>query len=550
VVLAEAIARKAKEGAWAAVEESRGAAAAVSELGGLIGQPPPDLWVPSIMDASCAAAWQYEMSEAQLATGLAGRRGGKTHSNMRLATRYMALPGKAVLYVSLQEKSAQEQFFYPLIEMLVSRGWRSWDDRDKHKGAWDFKANRTLLVLRTRWGSVLRCFSAHDMRTAGAVRGYPSDLMILDEGQEPRDDVVRHLMDRIAMAFVIDRGGRIRITGTVPAIEPCYFSEAIDSPGWEHHLWSAYHHDHPKPREEKIADLVSLCEKKAWRLDLVEAGQDVAGRPIWTCGPDTAIEIASEFFAKRVKDPNTVLYEYDPERNGQKVPEDYCDMFAIGLDLAWHPDLASINVRGWRSDDPLMRSWQLYEWADNQLPAVAPEGRPSIGAELARVLERWPAWIIVADDATGGDKIAIATLSEMLGIVLTPKPRNVGISVETWNEDFRTGRAHIDKASATAAEVQHMRKIPKPNAIGWKFEIVASRARTQTADGKEGKISHKDHASAGRYAAWGCRAYWNQARPDTAPLPTKSVFEMNHDEMQAERRRVAMEYLRSPMGTR
>ncbi len=534
---AAAIARKTREGLEVAAKAPER----------LVVGPPAGMWVPSEADASCKAAWEYEQCTQQLATALAGRRAGKTASNQRLTARMLAQLGRSVIYVSLVEKNAKEQFFLPLLDLLSEHEWRSWDDRQRNDGQWDFRADRTALVLRSRWGGTLRAFSAHDMRTAGTIRGYPADLLILDEAQEPRDDVVRYLMDRVASAFVIDRGGWVRITGTVPQIEPSYFSEALDSPGWSHHAWTAFHHDLPKPRAGKVEDLQKLCEAKGWALQLETAGES-NGKPVVTCGPDTSIEIASEFFGKRIKDPATMLYSYDPERNGESAPEGYCDTFAVGLDLGW-TDLVTINVRGWRSDDVLMRSWQVYEWGNNELPAVAPEGRPSIAVELGGVLERWPAWIIVADDATGGDKISIATLSEMLGVEMESKPKNLGFSVELFNEDFRHGRAHVARGSATAAEIQAMRKIPAPNRPGWKFTVVASRRKTRNADGTEGKLSHKDYASAARLAHGGVRAYWNAARPETQTAK-KPFFEMNHQEMEAERNRVAQDWLRNPMGGR
>jgi len=551
-VIAGAAARLLRERSVAAIEDARGAAEAAAALNDSIDEPPPDIWVPTQLDASCAAAWAYEISPAPLATALAGRRGGKTHSNLRLATRFLAQRGKSVIYVSLQEKNASEQFFGPLLDLLREKGWRAWEDRAKHDGAWDYRANSTKLVLHTRWGSTLRAFSAHDMRTVAAVRGYPADLLILDECQEPRDDVVRYLMDKVAPAFVIDRAGLVRMTGTVPQVEPCYFSEALDSEGWEHHSWTSYDHDFPDPRELKRARLDEHAKGKGWTVEWVELGND-NGRPVWTCGPGTSLQVQGEFFAKRIKDPDKQLYDYDAKRNGEAAPLKLdgtvdCDMFAVGLDLGWN-DLTTINVRGWRSDDVLMRSWQIYEWGSNHLPNVAPEGRPSIAVELGRVLKQWPAWVIVADDATGGDKIALAAIGEMLGVDLEPKPRNLGVSVENYNEDFRCGRAHVDRRSSTARELEGMQKLPDPNAKGWKWRIVASRRRVVNPDGSLGPISHKDHASASRLAHWGVRAYWNQARPQEH-VPTKEVWQMTHAELEAEKKRVALDYLKRPHGRR
>jgi len=91
-----------------------------------------------------------------------------------------------------------------------------------------------------------------------------------------------------------------------------------------------------------------------------------------------------------------------------------------------------------------------------------------------------------------------------------------------------------------------MRKVPDPNARGWKYKIVATRRRTRNADGTEGKLSHKDHAAASRLAHWGCRAYWNQARPEEH-VERKPIFEMTHDELEAERLRIAQSFLDNPL---
>ncbi|HET8772781.1 MAG TPA: hypothetical protein VFP80_03280 [Thermoanaerobaculia bacterium] len=237
---------------------------------------------PGRADSACPAQWDYMSSAARFNTVACSRRAGKTTAAWLRALRSLSRPGTWTHYVSLLRRNARTQFFLPLLRWIEARGW-------------PHKANLSDLIIETPWGSYLKAFSVTDMGSVGSVKGDRSDLFMLDECQEPADDVIEALIDVAATPMTIDTGGAIDLLGTVPEVEPCFFSRALDSDQWAHFAWTMFDHDLPRPAAEKRADVEQVVRTRGltWEHPIVQR----------------------EYLGRRVRDPGKFVYEFDWARN-------------------------------------------------------------------------------------------------------------------------------------------------------------------------------------------------------------------------------------------
>lgn len=237
---------------------------------------------PTRADAACDEQWLYMTSAARFNTVACSRRAGKTTAAWMRAGMMLARPGTWTHYVSLLRRNARTQFFLPLLRWIEARGW-------------PHKANLSDLIIETPWGSYLKAFSVTDMGSVGSVKGDRSDLFMLDECQEPQDDVIEALIDVAATPMTIDTGGAIDLLGTVPEVEPCFFSKALDSDRWSHFAWTMFDHDLPRPAAEKRADVEEVIRTRGltWEHPIVQR----------------------EYLGRRVRDASKFVYDFDLERN-------------------------------------------------------------------------------------------------------------------------------------------------------------------------------------------------------------------------------------------
>lgn len=242
----------------------------------------PGVVAPTEADSACPEQWRYMSSRARFNTVACSRRAGKTNGAWRRAAMMLARPNTWTHYVNLLRRNARTQFFLPLVRWLEARKW-------------PIRANLSDLIIETPWGSWLKAFSVPDMGSVGSVKGDRSDLFIIDECQEPADDVIEALVDVAALPMTTDTGGAIDLAGTVPEVEPCFFSKALDSSDWAHMHWTMFDHDLPEPREVKRARVEEIIKARGltWEHPIVQR----------------------EYLGRRVRDASKFVYDFDVSRN-------------------------------------------------------------------------------------------------------------------------------------------------------------------------------------------------------------------------------------------
>lgn len=434
--------------------------------------------IPSA-DQSFAQQWEYVTSEARFNAVCCSRRAGKTYGTRLRARMLMATkPGFRGHYVTLIRRNCKKLFWQPLLEELFESGWH-------------FKHNDTDLILTASNGAWLQALSADDMRDLRSIRGDSSDWFAIDECQEPNDDVLEALGTKVAMPMLMDRGGMLDLLGTVPEVEPCYFSDALDSSRWRTFGWDCFANPHMDP-----ALIESTCR---------EAG----------IGPGHVI-YEREILGKRVKDPSKLAYEYDDVRNSYDPAgvnfEEGPWRHSLGLDLGFQ-DRDAIIVLAWRRDDPLRRLYQRYAWQENH------QDVDMLAKVVAEAIERFRPQYIVGDHGGHGAVKVLKTLEARLHLRIDMKPADVMVSVGLVNDDLRTGRLLLERDSELGSDLGRVQR-------------TVDRATNRIVINKKGY--HSDLSEALRYAHHAAR-HW-AAKP---PKPEPTINERREASWLAEQKRQA-----------
>lgn len=480
--------------------------------------PPRAPAVPGEADAACAQQWLYICSTALFNAVCCSRRAGKTNGAVPRAIRVLAREGTWVHYVSLIRRNARKQFWRPLLRKLEQLGW----ERDH-----DYFVNETEMMISTAWGSHLQALSCNDVAGVSAIVGDRSDLFIIDECQEPNDDVITALVDRAATVMLVDTGGMLDMLGTPPEAEPCYFSEALDNDGWAHFHWTMFDHDFPRSREKKWETVKDICRRRGLRLDVREAHND-NGRLELEVGPDTHPLIAREYFGLRRKDPSKIAYEYQAVRNDYDPRLENFSMgdwrFAGGLDLGFQ-DRDAVVIGCWNEKDSARRLLVRWKWQLNHLDV-------DDLADVLAVVEKVFGSIHWCGDHGGhAAQSILLTLSRRLRVPIRTKPADVMASVGLVNDDYRTARLLLPIVDDVT-----QRLVEKVERMGWderrkdnvrKLILLEKPADLASESGKVAKTInprtkkveinkkgfHSDLTEALRYMHHMARHFWSEGEP-------------------------------------
>lgn len=372
-----------------------------------------------------------------------------------MATR----PGFRGHYVTLIRRNCKKLFWQPLLDELASAGW-------------DFEHNDTDLILTLSNGAWLQAMSADDMRDLRSIRGDRSDWFAVDECQEPNDDVLEALVTKVATPMLMDTGGTLDLLGTVPEVEPCFFSDALDSKKWRTFGWDCFANPHMNAEE-----ITRTCD---------EAGIG-PGHPIYE----------REILGKRVKDPSKLAYEYDPAKNDYDPAKvDFTVgpwRHAVGIDIGFQ-DRDAIVVVAWRRDDPERRLYVRHQWQANH------QDVDMLHDVVKEVLSTYRVSIIVGDHGGHGATKVLKTLEARLGVMIQIKPIDVMVSVGLVNDDLRTGRLLLPMGAELGADLGRVQRTINQHTK--RVEI-----------NKKGY--HSDLSEALRYAHHGAR-HW-AAKPPKPP---------------------------------
>lgn len=426
---------------------------------------------------SFAKQWEYCATPTRFNLVMCGRRSGKTHgARLRALRRVLTVPGSKVLYVTLIRRNCRKLFWRPIQADLAALGWTC-------------EANEVDMLLRLPNGSSIEATGCDDIRGAAKIRGDFYDLVIIDEAQEPNDDVLEPLVEEVFVPMLVDRGGDLDLLGTPPDAMVGYFIDRLSDARWTRFGWSMF--DNRFIAREEI-------EK------LIEAKGITPEHPIYK----------REFLGLAVVDPEKLVYEYTVARNNFDLErlDTSADTwrYTLGLDLGFQ-DSDAIAVVGWRRDDVDRRLYTVYQWRENHLDVDA------LAAKVREVYERYRPVVMVGDHGGHAAQKILKTISERLRTPITAKPTDVNLSIGLVNDDLRNSRLLIPAGTELVRDM---------GLITWSIDAETKKREAN----KRGY--HSDLADALRYAHHGAR-HW-AAKP---PKPEMSRDERRHNSWLAEVKR-------------
>jgi hypothetical protein len=467
--------------------------------------------VPTEAEWNYPASWEIATSTSSLNAVLCSRQWGKTSTARLIGRLGMAIPGHRTIYATLIRRNCKKLFWRPLLKELEQDGWGV-HERDEHGRK---ASSDTDLILEAPNGSWLQALSCNKLSDIETIRGDQADDFIVDEGQEPNDEVLEALIFKVALAMLLKRNGRLFVKGTVPDLEPTVFTRCIDDPKWR-----TFGHSPAKgTKERSIFDNPSI-DPEVVKAKCAEAGL-VPGHPVYE--RDEYLEGRNDY------DPTSVSFRCDDLGN------------AGGLDIGFQ-DRDAITIGSWRETDALRRLWVRWQWQHNHLDV------DDLADVMAVVMRVFPEIRWCGDHGGHGAVKVLATISNRMGIGFLPKPADVMVSVGLVNDDYRTGRLLLPTVDVVTplliAEVSHMpwddrrkeriRSLILAGTTGASIAADAGKVAKVLINGKvviNKKGFHSDLTESKRYMHHAARHFRGEAPP---PPPPKDPDQRRDQEIRAQ----------------
>lgn len=466
---------------------------------------------PTAEEVNYPASWEIATSPASLNAVLCSRQWGKTTTARLISRMGMSAPGHRTIYATLIRRNCKKLFWRPLLDQLHKDGWGVHERDERGRKA----SNDTEMILEAPNGSWLQAVSCHTMADLETIRGDQADDFLVDEGQEPNDDVLEALIFKIALAMILKRNGRIFVFATVPEFEPTVMTKILDDPRWR-----TFGHSPAKgTKERSIFDNPSM-DAQAVLAKCAEAGL-VPGHPVFE----------REIMGRRVKDPSKLAYEYLEGRNDYDPTtvnwhgDDWGH--AGGLDLGFQ-DNDAITIGSWRESDGERRLWGRWQWQHNHLDV------DDLADVMALVMRLFPDVRWCGDHGGHGAIKVLATIGNRMRIGFLAKPADVMVSVGFVNDDYRTARLLLPTIDLVTpllvAQIDHMPWDDKRKERVRKLLLVPQPGSIQTDSGKVTKVLqngkvlinkkgfHSDRTESLRYMHHAARHYRSEAPPPEPDL--------------------------------
>jgi hypothetical protein len=379
----------------------------------------PETILLECFDKQCG----FIRSTSRRKVAVTGRRAGKTVSDRyHLVYTAAANPGCYCGYGAKTRSFAKDLIWRDLVQ-LVRRFFPS------------AKINETELKIILPSGSVIKVFGAKDFDEADKARGFPFLLVLLDEVEAFRSEVLEYLLNEVLAASLADHHGTIAVTGTPDGSCMGYLydidqGEWADS--WEHHHWTmADNARFPqwagKENWREIADRFIASELAELRLDPSDP---------W---------VQREYFGKWVRSLDAFILHIDDTQNVYDGPAPPGLEHVLGIDLGFS-DESAFSVQGFSRT-----TGRVYHVAEVSHPGM---GMGEIVAVARGLIEQYRPIRTVIDPATGGANL-VEELRRRYGVgVQYAEKDNKAAYFRLWNADIRSYRYLFLRGSRALAQAR------------------------------------------------------------------------------------------------
>jgi phage terminase large subunit len=283
-------------------------------------------------------------------------------------------------------------------------------------------------------GARLLFRGAKDLDDLGALVGYPTSMLWVDECQDIRDEVLQYIQNKVGPALR-DLNGRIIFSGTPGRVSAGLWYEIASGKrnNWTNYHWSLF--DNPHLSEES-RNLETILRDEGYTVDTPAFKREYMG--IW------------------VEDDSLIVYAYDAAKNGvyqfgTELSDSHVWHHVIGVDFGYSPDPSACVTLAYSHTHPDV--FLVDEFKANNLTYTELWERG-----IEPMWRKYGPCVAVADAASPQ---AIAELNARWGIGLQPcvkgnKKSSKASWVELMNADFIRGNIQIPPESSTAREMAEL----------------------------------------------------------------------------------------------
>lgn len=357
---------------------------------------------------------------------MAGRRAGKTESNI-MKSASLAIKGNAqVLVIGLTQETVMKLYWQGILDILDALGYPIQT------------ANKSEGFLQLENGSFISLKGNNSVTDREKFRGFHWDLVVIDEAQS--QPCLANLINDIIEPTLIDKAGQLFLSGSGPRIRGTY---------WEK-LWN----------DDKVAS------KYNWNLSqnpYIKNYEKVLDQIKKDKGlTDTSPLFQREYLGLPVYDDDAQVYrleaknEFDDQALAQWIStQPRADlMFSAGLDYGFSDSDAFVIVLFSKTSP---ERWIVYEHKGNR--AGVTELADKIKAGIAYV-ENSPLFqsipdrhfYIYSDAGGGGKKISYELSSQFQLPCVDAYKVDKDFAIEMLQEEVRTGAFKVRKDSAFVDE--------------------------------------------------------------------------------------------------
>lgn len=358
--------------------------------------------------------YAFVTDPAPFKTAVCSRRSGKTIACAAdLIHHALTFDDTPQLYVTLARTSAEKIIWAELLKI---------NERFK-LGA---KPNYSDLYLRFKNNSIIYVTGAKDKTEVDKFRGMPVKKVYIDEGQSFKNEIIEYLIDEVLGAALIDYAGTISLIGTPGPVPGGYFHDcAVASGEWSHHSWTYF--DNP------------WIPRKSGKSHQEGLDRELKRRGVSTDDPS----IQREWFGRWVLDLNSLLINYDSNKNHYETLPNAKWNYIMGIDLGFN-DADALAVLAWSEADPC--TYLVEELVANK------QGMTELVAQIESLRNKYDISKLVIDEGGLGKKIA-EEIRRRHSIPVQPadKARKME-NVSFLNDALRTSRLKAKKTSRFAQD--------------------------------------------------------------------------------------------------
>jgi hypothetical protein len=385
----------------------------------------------------------FILDQAGQVVALCGRRAGKTSgARLKLIKTAAERPGTISVLVTQTRGLAKKLYWRQLQNEL-----RALDV--------GFEFNATELIIRLPNGSEIWLAGAANATDIERLRGFAFALVVIDEAQAIRDDVLQRLVEDVLQWALVDHQGQLVLIGTPPPVPVGWFVErytGVDGKGKEVLGWSRHHFtifDNSKMPGGQAA-VVAYLDKIRRERGIVEGSPTYRREVLGELVLDASQLVLNAF------DLDLSVYHPNELPEGRPV-------VVMGVDIGYQDADAILDLGRYPASNDL---WAVEEWEENH------QTEEQLGERIKDHNERWHPIAKVADTGGGGRK-TVAGISQRLGLEIEAahKP-SVVEQFQRLNDEFRArggnGRSRLRVPANGLCARDAIRMAWEPGKIGQK----------------------------------------------------------------------------------